>query len=95
MGLTGETGNSGIQLAQEFLFIHVILEGFAAIDKDDWDFVVVQPQEFGVSIYIHLGPGETAVAGEFGQALLHHIAKMATLAGVDNDGVEGRHAIVF
>jgi hypothetical protein len=50
------------QLAQEFRFVHVILERLAAIDKNDWYLVVELSPQFNVTIDINFFPGESAAA---------------------------------
>jgi hypothetical protein len=42
----GSAKDSARQLAQEFLLVHAVLEGFAAVDKHDWHFVVKLPPQF-------------------------------------------------
>jgi len=73
-----------IQFAEELLLVHAVFESFAAVNEDDGNLVVELAAEFGVGIHINLAPGEAAVAREFGQALLHDFAEMATFAGIDD-----------
>jgi hypothetical protein len=56
-----------------------------AVNKNDGDLVVELPAEFGVGVNINLVPGETAAAGELGEALLHDFTEMATFAGINHD----------
>jgi len=84
-GLAGE-------FAEEFSLVHAVLEGLAAVNKDDGDFVVVLAAEFGVGVYINLAPGEAAAAGELVEAFLHHLAEMAAFAGIHHDGAGLWHA---
>jgi hypothetical protein len=91
MRTAAKTGLAG-QLAQKLLFIHVVLEGFAAIDEDDGDFVVVLAAEIGVGVYVDVLPGEAATAGELRQALFHYFTQVASLAGIDHDAAGIRHA---
>jgi len=86
-----ETALAG-QLPQELAFVHVVLEGFAAVDEDDGDFVVVLTAEFRVLVDIDFLPGESAVARELGQALFYHFTQMASLAGIDHDAAGLWHA---
>jgi len=72
------------QLAKELLFIHVILEGFAAIYENHRDFVAELAPEFGVGVNVNLAPGKAPAAGELGEAFFDHFTKVATLAGVDH-----------
>jgi hypothetical protein len=41
------------QLPQEFLLVHVVLEGFPAIDEDDWDLIVELPAKFRVRVNVN------------------------------------------
>jgi hypothetical protein len=50
------------QLPQEFLLIHAVLEGFAAIDENNRDFVVELAAKVGVGVNVDLMPGETPAA---------------------------------
>lgn len=82
--LAGET-------AEEFALVHVILEGLAAIDKDDRDLVVELAAKFRIGVYIDFLPSESAVASELRQTLLHQLAEVTTFAGVDDDLPEEFH----
>ena len=73
------------ELPQEFLFVHVILEGLAAVDEYDWNFIVELPAEFKVRVDIDFAPGESSATRKLGKALLHHFTEVASLAGVDDD----------
>jgi hypothetical protein len=83
------------QLAQEFLFVHAVLEGFAAIDEDDWDFVVELAAQVGVGVDVDFMPSEAAAARKLGQTLFHYFAQMTSLAGIDHDIARLRHAERF
>jgi hypothetical protein len=72
------------QLAQEFLLIHPIFEGFTAIDKDDGDFVGEAPPQGVVGIDIYLPPMEAAAPLEFRELLLDNFTKVAPLTGIHN-----------
>jgi hypothetical protein len=74
------------QLAQKLLLVHVVLEGFAAVDEDHWDFVVKLTAEFGVAVDVDLAPNEAATARQLGKTFLHHFAEVASLPGIDDDG---------
>ena len=76
--LTGE-------LAEEFLLVHAILEGLAAIDEDDRDFVVELAAKFEIGIDVDFAPRETAAPREFAQTFFHDFAEMTTFAGVNDD----------
>ncbi len=78
-------GSAFCQLAQKLAFVHSVFEGLAPVDKYHWHFVVKLPPQFGVAIDIHFLPGEPASAGELTETLLHHLAKVTALAGVNHD----------
>jgi hypothetical protein len=80
------------QLPQEFLLVHVVLEGFPAIDEDDWDLIVELPAKFRVRVNVNILPGESSAPRKLGQTLLDHFTKVAALARVDNDAARLKHA---
>jgi hypothetical protein len=73
------------EFAEEFPLVHAVLEGFAAVDKDDGDFIVKLAADFVIGINVDFTPGEAAMAGKLDQAFLHDFAEMASLAGVNHD----------
>jgi len=73
------------ELAQELVFIHAVLESFAAVDEDHGDFVGVQTAEVIVRVHVNFPPSETCVALEFGEAFFDYFAQVASLARIDND----------
>ena len=73
------------KFAEEFSFVHAVLEGFAAVDKDDRDFVGELAAELFVGVDVDFLPAEEAAAFEFDQAFLDDLTKMAAFAGVDED----------
>jgi hypothetical protein len=73
------------QFAEEFALIHVVLEGFVAVDEDDWDFVGEAAAQFVVGLNVDFAPGEAAAALQFGQGFLDDFAKVAAFAGVNHD----------
>ena len=79
------------QLAQEVLLVHVILEGLAAVDKDDWNFIVELAAKFEIRVDVDFAPGKSSAAGEFNEALLHHFAEVAPLARVNDDAARIGH----
>jgi hypothetical protein len=83
------------QLPEEFLLVHVILEGLAAVDKNDRNFVVELAAELEVGIDVNFLPDKPSTAGEFGETFLHHFAKVASLAGIDDDVSSIWHAGEF
>jgi hypothetical protein len=76
------------QLAQEFAFVHVVLEGFAAIDEDYRDLIGELAAQLIIAIDVDVAPGEAAAALELGERFLNDLAKMAALAGI-NDNLPG------
>ena len=80
------------ELPEEFLLIHVILEGLAAIDEHDRNFIIKLAAEFVVGIDIDFVPGKSSAAGEFVKTLLHHFAKVASFARIYDDVTRIWHA---
>ena len=78
MSLAGE-------FAKEFALVHVVFEGFAAVDEDDGDFIVKLAADFVIGINVDFTPGEAALPGKLDQAFLDDFAEMASLAGVNHD----------
>src|ERR1700746_2337302 len=76
---------SSAQFAQEFLLIHAVLKGFAAVDEDYWHFVIVEAPDFGVGVHVDFSPGEAATLVELDDALLDDFAEMTSLAGINED----------
>ena len=79
------------EFAEEVVFVHVILEGFAAVDEDDGDFVGELAAKLFVAVHVYVLPGEAATAMEFGEGLFDDFAEVASFAGVDHDLAETRH----
>jgi hypothetical protein len=90
--MTDNWGGSAGEAAEEFLFVHAVLESFAAVDEDDGDFVGVTAADFGVGLDVDFAPGETAALFEFGEALFDDFAEMASLARVKDDLAPVWHA---
>jgi hypothetical protein len=80
------------KLPEEFLLIHVILEGLAAVDENHRNFVVELAADFDVAIDINFMPREASAAGQFCEALLHDFAEMTSFSGINNDAAGLRHA---
>src|SRR4029077_10643482 len=83
------------EFAQKFPLVHAVLEGFAAVDEDDGDFVVKLAADFVIGINVDFTPGEAAMAGKLDQAFLDDFAEMASLAGVNHDLAGGWHGRDF
>jgi hypothetical protein len=84
--------NLASQLPEEFLLVHVILEGLVAVDENDRNFIVELAAELEVGVDVNFLPDEPSTAGEFGETFLHHFAKVASLAGIDDDVTSICHA---
>jgi len=82
------------QLAQKFALVHAVLEGFAAVDKHDWHFVVELPSQVAITIHVHFLPREPAAAGKLCKALFHHLAEMTTFPRIDDDLPGVLHAAI-
>ena len=67
------------QPAQKLAFIHAVLEGFAAVDKDDWNFVGELPPQLFVAVDIHFVPGKPTAALQLTERFLHDLAQVAAL----------------
>jgi hypothetical protein len=79
------------EFAQEFPFVHAVLEGLAAVDKNDRHFVVKLTAKLGVGIDINFAPGETAATRELRKALFDDFTEVTSSAGVHYDGAGLRH----
>jgi hypothetical protein len=73
------------QSAEEFLFVHAVLECLVAIDKDDRDLIIILTSELGIAVYVNFAPMEAPSFLEFDQALLDDFAEMTSLAGIDDN----------
>jgi len=82
----------GGEFAEEFLLVHAVLEGLAAINEDDRDLIVELAAKVRVGVNVNLAPGASATAGELRKTLLDHFAQVATLAGIDDDTAGRWHA---
>jgi hypothetical protein len=83
------------EFAEEFPLVHAVLEGFAAVDENDGDFIVKLAADFVIGINVDFTPGEAALAGKLDQAFLDDFAEMASLAGVNHDLAGVRHGRDF
>ena len=72
------------QLAQEFVFIHTVLKGFATVDEDNRNFVGKLTAKTVICIYVNLAPVKATAALELSEFLLHDLAKVASLSGIDH-----------
>ena len=83
---------SSAQFAQEFLFVHAIFKCFAAVDKDDGNFVGIAAADFGIGVDVDFTPIEAAAFMKLDQALFHDFAEMAPLARINHDFASVSHA---
>jgi hypothetical protein len=70
------------ELAEEFAFVHAVLEGFAAVDEDHGDFVGELATELFVGVDVDFLPPEQAAALELDEAFLYDFAEVAAFARV-------------
>jgi len=70
------------QLAKEFLLVHAVLEGFAAVDEDHRDLVGKPPPQVIVSIDVYVAPVKTTSTLQLGETLLDNLAQVAPFAGI-------------
>jgi hypothetical protein len=82
------------QLTQELSFVHVVLEGFAAVDKNYRNFVVELMPQLMVAIDVNFLPDEPSTAGELIQTFLDDLAKMTPLARIHDDLAGLLHAAI-
>ena len=82
---TGIVEHSAVKFAQKFTLVHAVLEGFAAVDEDDGNFVGELAAQLIVGVDVHVPPGEAATALELGERLFHDLAEVAAFAGVKHD----------
>jgi hypothetical protein len=87
-----KTGGLAGEFPEEFLFVHRILERFAAVDEDNRNFVVKLSAEFDIGIHVNFAPRESSPARKLGEAFLHHFAKVAAFSGVHDDATRLLHA---
>ena len=79
------------EFAEEFLLVHAVLEGFAAVNEDYRNFVGVEAADFGIGVHVDFPPGEAAPLMQLDEALLHDLAEMASLPGIDDNFTGLRH----
>jgi len=73
----------------------VVLEGFAAVDENDGDFIGKLPAELVVGVHVDVLPGEAAPALQLGEGLFDDFAEVAAFARVNHDLAEFRHCGEF
>jgi hypothetical protein len=85
-------GSSAGEFTEEFLLVHMVLEGFSPINKDHGDLVVELSAESGVGVDVDLLPDEAAAARQLVEAFFDDFTQVASLARVDHDGSGIWHA---
>jgi hypothetical protein len=73
------------EFAEELAFVHAVFEGFAAVNEYNRDFVGKLAAKLFVGVNINFPPVKQAAALQLDQAFFDDLAKMATLAGIDED----------
>jgi hypothetical protein len=84
--------NSRTQFAQEFLLVHAVFEGFAAVDEDHGNLIVIEPPDFSVGVDVDFAPREAPTLVQLDQALFDDFAEMTSLAGINDDFPGWSHA---
>jgi hypothetical protein len=81
------------QAAKEFLLVHAVFKGLAAINEDDWNLVVEFPAQFGIAIDVHFLPRKAAAPRELGETLFHYLAEVASFARVNHNLAGKLHVV--
>jgi hypothetical protein len=63
----------------------VVLKGFAAIDEDYGNLVVITAPDFSVGVNVDFTPGEAATLVELDDALFDNLAEMTSFARINDD----------
>ena len=71
--------------AEEGVGGHVVLEGFATVDEDDGDFVVVDALQVGIGVDVDLAPLEIRLIPELAQGVFDDVAEMTSGAGINHN----------
>src|SRR5947209_20611796 len=79
------------QFPEEVLLVHAVLEGFAAVDEDNRDFIGELAAQVFAGIDVYFAPGKAAAALELDQTFLDDFAKMAAFSGINHDLAVLRH----
>jgi len=74
------------------MFIHTVLEGFAAINEHNRNLIVELSPELIVGVDVNFAPGESAAALKLGEAFLYHFTQMTAFARINDDAAELWHA---
>jgi hypothetical protein len=86
-----DTENLTGQFLQEFLFIEPIFEGLSSVDENHRNFVSELALEQVVGFYVYFAPAEAAPPLQLRQLFLHDLAKVAPLAGVNDNFAQDGH----
>jgi len=92
---SGKTSRSSGKLAEEVGFVHAVLEGFATVNEDDWDFVGELTAQLVVAVHVDVLPGEATAAVQFGEGLFDDLAEVTSLARVEHDLAGFGHSAEF
>jgi hypothetical protein len=69
------------ELAEEFVLVHAVFEGFTPVDKNHGNFVGELATELIVRVHVNFLPGKTTTA----MKLLDDLAQVAAFAAVHDD----------
>ena len=79
------------QFLQKFLLVQPVFEGLAPVYKHYGDFVGELALEAVVGFDVNFAPAEAAAAFQLLELLFHDLAKVASLAGIDDHFAEQGH----
>jgi len=79
------------ELAQELLFIHAVLEGFAAVYEYYGNFVSELAAQVVIGVDVHFLPDKTSAALQLAQGFFDDLAKVAPFTRVHYDLSGGGH----
>jgi hypothetical protein len=70
------------------MLIHAVLEGFAAVDEDNGDFVIELAAQLIITVHVDLMPIEAPPTMELRDRLFDDLAEMASLPRINHNLVE-------
>jgi len=73
------------------VFVHAVLEGLAAIDEDDGDFVGELAAQLLVTVHVNFLPGKASAPMQLVQAFFDDLAEMTPFARIEDDLPGLRH----
>jgi hypothetical protein len=83
------------ELPQEFLLVHSVLKGFAAVNENYRDLVVELAPKVRVRVNVDLLPGESSTPRKLGKTFFYYFAQVASFAGIDHNATRVWHADKF